>query len=126
MTLLEATGRLIEFAKQKGKPTDKVLKRAVKRMEDRHYLLRYRAIKAKKRNRDNAFWDAMGVFNGAAHGEPRRAGIACHRCSYVIYFGEFLKYSSINGRGQCLFLDCPVCGFTHERAVGIIQHYDPK
>src|SRR4051812_34002215 len=51
MTLLEATSHLIDCAKTNAHESDRVMQRAVKRMEKRLAVLKLRAAKTLRRNR---------------------------------------------------------------------------
>lgn len=123
MNLLEATATLIDAAKTYAPEQDKVIQRAVRRMEKRYLVLQVRAAKARKRNRINSFWHAMAIFNGGAAQNPdhprrrKEACIPCQRCGHLIFFSEFCKGATFSGAGRIQFLECGACGLVMESLV---------
>jgi hypothetical protein len=115
MNLLEATSTLIDVAKTHAHENDHVARRAIKRMEKRLFLLQVRAAKARKRNRFQAFWDAMAVFNGGVCTQKRQAVIPCAACENKMYFGDFCKTAEFTGHGRVKTLACPKCGCLMDR-----------
>lgn len=110
MTLLTATSTLIDAAKTYGPESDRVLLRAIKRMEKRLEVLQLRDAKNRKRVRMEAFWDAMALFEGGKCLERNEAVFHCKLCARKIYFGDFCKCADYDGRGYLRSLVCPGCG----------------
>ena len=103
MTLLEATSCVIAWAREvqqlSGSP-NKELTRALKRLEKRLEVLRYRQANALRRRRQKGW--AMFVH---LLGDPA----VCPFCKFDICFGDFCKHSTINNRGYILESVCPSC-----------------
>lgn len=115
MTLLDATTTLIDFARTNGSEEDACLARAIKRMEQRLFVLQVRHAKRQKQIRTKAFWDAMCNFNGGACQLTRQACIPCPTCQLKIFSGDFMKNAEWTGTGKVLTLACPKCGCLMER-----------
>jgi len=116
MTLLDATTTLIAAVKTWAPEEDRKVAQAVKRMEKRLFLLQVRHAKARKRNRTNAFWDAMTQFHGGACQTKHQACIPCKACGFKIFFGDFCKHGDWTGHGKIKTLGCPKCGCTMQSA----------
>jgi len=97
MTLLDATATMIDACKTWAPENDKVLQRAVKRMEKRLAVLRLRAAKALRRRRQKGWADLQ-------HLAP-----SCPSCGIEFSFGDFVKAAELNHRGDILNFDCPDC-----------------
>lgn len=98
MTLLDATGHLIEIAKTFGRD-DAITRRAIKRMEKRLALLQLRKAKALRARRHKAWWNGPSTQQ-CPHPE----------CEHEITFGEFCRTAEIDGRGRTKRWNCPHCG----------------
>ena len=109
MNLLTATSTLLDAVKTHAPEDDRFIKAAIKRMEKRLRVLQLRAVQATKRNRTNAFWDAMAKFAGGVHPKNNVAVIPCKRCEFLIDFGEFCSAGEYDGRGRIKSLTCPAC-----------------
>lgn len=96
MTLLEATSHLIDAAKTWCPRDDKMLTRAIKRMEKRLEVLQFRKATALRRRRHKA-WELMQHL--------RRD---CQHCGFDFCFGDFVKTAEIDHR-QLVRFDCPAC-----------------
>jgi len=99
MTLLEATSTLIDFAKTNAPDSDRVMARAIKRLEKRLAVLQLRKAKSRRTGRNRA-WRLMKHLFGDA---PE-----CQHCAAEITFKEFVTTAQINGQRICLF-NCPRC-----------------
>ena len=114
MNLLDATATLIDFAKTNAHESDRVVQRAIRRMERRHFVLQLRTARNRKRIRTKAFWSAMAAFEGGAVMDPgvgrRRAAFPCSGCGRHLFFGDFLKHGQWDGRGIVTKVVCPKCG----------------
>lgn len=97
MTLLDATTTLIDTAKTYA-PEDRVVARAVKRMEKRLRLLQLRNAKAIRRRRSSAWVDCLVVIKAT-----------CSGCGFVFDFGSFVKNAQLTGHGHIKSLRCPNC-----------------
>lgn len=118
MTLLDASVHLIDAARQV--PENKVLERAIKRMERRVQVLRLRAARARRRGRHKAWWNVMWTYvGGFAH---KRAVIDCPGCKVWIDFGHFASNAEIDGRGYVKSWECGKCGYN--LAKNIQRHPD--
>lgn len=113
MNLLDATATLIDFARTNAHESDRVVQRAIRRMEQRHDVLKVRAARNRKRTRTKAFWWAMAAFNGGAVTETGigrlRAAFACSACNRPFFFGDFCKHAQWDGRGFVTKVTCPSC-----------------
>jgi hypothetical protein len=113
MNLLDATATLIDFAKTNAHESDRVVQRAIRRMEQRHAVLQLRAARNRKRTRSKAFWNAMALFDGystALNGAGKlQAAFSCYDCEHRFFFGDFIKHAKWDGRGIVTLLICPNC-----------------
>lgn len=113
MNLLDATATLIDFAKTNAHESDRVVQRAIRRMERRYMVLKVRAARNRKRARTKAFWFAMAAFNGGGFVDPsighRRAAFPCRACENNFFFGDFCKHGQWDGRGIATQVVCPSC-----------------
>jgi len=114
MTLLTATTTLLDAVKTYAPEEDQQIRRAVKRMEKRLMVLQVRAAKREKANRTDAFWDAMGKFEGGVCVFKHTACFPCKACKQHIYFGDFLKNAEWDGRGRVKSVLCPKCNLLME------------
>ena len=115
MTLLEATSHLIDCAKTNAHESDRVMARAIKRMEQRLRVLQLRTAKARRKARDNA-WIILCIMTLKQEegGDP-----TCRHCGHVFSFGQFVKTGFITHRGQIRAFHCPACdvhliGYQHQ------------
>ena len=114
MTLLDATTTLIDCAKTYGPEGDRVLQRAINRMELRLRLLQLRRAKAIRRCRRNAWRDCVNLTKGR-----------CRHCRAEIDFGYFVRSARISGTGLIKSLDCPQCNAPLVRLIhGLYQEGD--
>lgn len=114
MNLLEATSTLIDLAKTHGREDDRVLQRAIRRMEKRLMLLKVRAAKARRRARREAFWEAYAIFKGHPCADTHQACIPCQAYQRKLYFGDFCKWGWWTGHGRVQLLECRYCGCVME------------
>jgi hypothetical protein len=121
MNLLEATTTLIDVARTYAPDDDRIVARAIKRMEKRLFVLQVRQAKARKRNRVKAFWDAIGYFNGGVCTQSRKACFLCPACGLNLYFGDFIKNAEFSKGGRFLSMSCPHCVCVTDRVVGSIM-----
>ncbi|MES2219372.1 MAG: hypothetical protein V4587_00210 [Acidobacteriota bacterium] len=96
MTLLEATGMLIDCAKTWAPENDRLMKRAVKRMEKRLLVLQVRAAKERHRRRRIAWNDLQAI-------KP-----VCD-CGHAFELGEFVRQAELGARGCIKHFQCPHC-----------------
>ncbi len=113
MNLLCATTTLLDAVKTHAPEDDRIIKAAIKRMEKRLGVLQLRAAQAKKRNRSNAFWDAMARFSGGVS-KSDQAVIPCKGCGLHIDFADFCSMGEYDGRGRIKSLTCPACNLSME------------
>jgi len=111
MNLLEATTTLIDTIKTHSLDEDRVVARALKRMEKRLFVLQVRQAKARKRNRVKAFWQAVGLFDGGVlvTDLSKRGMFLCPQCKGRIFFGDFCKNAEFTGSGRFTVMSCPHC-----------------
>lgn len=109
MTLLDATATLVDFAKTNGRENDRVLAKAIVRVEKRLWLLQLRHAKATRTNRRKAWWAAIGALDGGMDTLREQGMCFCPKCRFRFDFGDFLKASRITGHGQVKSLICPEC-----------------
>ena len=116
MNLLEATTTLIDAVKTHAPEEDRVIQRAVKRMEKRLFVLQVRQAKARKRNRVKAFYQAIGMFDGGilVADSSKKAVFLCPNCHGRIFFGDFCKSAEFTGSGRFIAMSCPHCPITLE------------
>jgi len=117
MNLLEATTTLIDAVKTHAPEDDRIIARAVKRMEKRLFVLQVRQAKSRKRNRVKAFWQAVGLFDGGILvGESAKKGIfLCPGCKGRIFFGDFCRNAEFSGGGNFQNMNCPHCSLLMAR-----------
>lgn len=109
MNLLEATTTLIDCAKTYAPENDKVVARAVRRMEKRLHVLQVRSVKARKRCRVKAFWDAMANFEGGVCVKTNKPVFTCPACHCLINFADFCHKGMFSGSGKMVSMQCPQC-----------------
>ena len=116
MNLLEATTTLIDAVKTHAPEEDRMVQRAVRRMEKRLFVLQVRRAKARKRNRRKAFWQAVGLFDGGVlvTDSSKRGMFLCPQCKGRIFFGDFCKNAEFTGSGRFTTMSCPHCITTLE------------
>jgi hypothetical protein len=115
MTLLDATTTLIDAAKTYAPENDRVIARAVKRMEKRLAILQQRAVQYRARNQTNAWLYGVALYGGrrAKHrviADRPEAVIPCKACQHEITFDEFLTAADYTGHGHVRQITCPACG----------------
>lgn len=115
MNLLEATTTLIDAAKTYAPEQDRLIVRAVKRMEKRLAVLQLRAAKALKRNRLEAWYQALMLLGRVIADDHKTVLLPCKGCQHPISFGEFCKGVVFTGRGDLVSLTCPECGCLMEK-----------
>lgn len=104
MTLLEATALLIDCARTYGPEQDRVLARAVKRMEKRLAVLQKRHGKALL-SRLHRGWIVLRIV-------LRSVTPTCPTCETAITYGDFIRTAELWGDGCIKNFPCPAgCGW---------------
>lgn len=96
MTLLDATSHLLDWAKTHG-TEDRLLKCAIRRMEQRLSVLQLRQANALRRRRHRAWTSLQAVAT------------TCPDCGVVWSFGDFIEIAEIDHRGNLIRFDCSDC-----------------
>jgi hypothetical protein len=109
MNLLDATATLLDFAKTNAHEGDRVIQRAIRRMEKRLFILQVRAAKRRRRARLEAFYQAIAAFRGSS-GSRAVGLIPCMNCDNAMGFREFCKGAVFTGSGRIQSLTCNECG----------------
>lgn len=112
MTLLEATTTVIETIKERQLDEDPHVRLAVRRMEKRLEVLKYRHQKRQLAIRHRAFHEAAATFGGGVFVKQKHKEVVilCQKCGKMIRYDMFLKNGSWNGMGKIQSLRCPHCG----------------